>query len=476
MGPFDRPGPAAAAVRSRYTLAEPWPDGRGILVNTLSGAVDIVTAETALLVHRAPQLLAGEAETGLLDTLLERGHYVESLEAEEEVARYVGRRAKERAVANGKPKYMFAVTLRCNLSCDYCWQVLEHGETRQQSGVMSGEMLDAAFAYVADDLRARGHSAATVSLFGGEPLLDTPQAHALVAAIGERCLERGLDLHITTNGLALAAFSAETARFRPSIQVTVDGCAVDDAGALVLLRAGQPLPGLLSHLRQLACDGCVIYLRFLATRTTVHQFTMLAEALADVPGFGQSLVLAVAPIQNKTEFIDRRNPPKYRVLEALLAALAGKPYASRIAYVDWRSLLLLSRLRLGEDRLPEPMFFHCEANVDLTCFDGEGRLYACYEAIGDPAMAVGRYWPQVEIDKAHLSQYRDRSAFSMPECTECPVSPICGGGCEVRGHKRNGEYMLPYCDHLRGETRMVLRNWVPIHALLTGHPHGSTGS
>lgn len=476
MEPFDRPGPASAAVRSRYTMAEPWPDGRGILVNTLSGAVDIVTAETARLVHLAQELVAAETEPDLLDTLLERGHYVESLEAEEEVARYVGRRAKERALANGKPKYMFAVTLRCNLSCDYCWQVLDQGDTRQQSGIMSAEMLDAAFAYVAEDLRARGHSGATVSLFGGEPLLDTPEAHALVAAIGERCLERGLDLHITTNGLTLESFSAETARFRPSIQVTVDGCTMDDEGELVLLRAGQVLPGLLPHLRQLARDGCVIYLRFLATRTTVRQFTMLADMLADVPEFGHSLVLAVAPIQNKTEFIDRRNPPKYRVLESLLEGLAGKPYASRIAYVDWRSLLLFSRLRLGEDLLPEPMFFHCEANVDLTCFDGEGRLYACYEAIGDPTMAVGRYWPQIEIDKTHLSQYRDRSAFSMPECTECPVSPICGGGCEVRGHKRSGEYLLPYCDHLRGETRMVLRNWDPIHAMLTGRSHESTGS
>jgi hypothetical protein len=119
----------------------------------------------------------------------------------------------------------------------------------------------------------------------------------------------------------------------------------------------------------------------LATRTSIQQFTLLADALGAESGFGSTLVLAVAPIQNKTEFIDRRNPPKYRVLEALLPALQGKPYASRIAYVDWRSLLLWSRMRAGEDLLPDPMFFHCEANVDLTCFDGEGRLYAWYEAI-----------------------------------------------------------------------------------------------
>lgn len=455
------------AFRSRYTMAEPWADGQGILVNSFSGAVDIVSAEVAALVHRSAEM-PGEIDEDLASTLLERGYYVDSVEMEEHAARYVGQRAKRMAREGGRPKYMFAVTLRCNLSCDYCWQVIEHGESRQQSQVMSGEMVDAAFAFIDRDLRERNKDSATISLFGGEPLIDAPDYHRLVREIGARCKTRGFQLHFTTNGRELAAFREEIREYKPSIQVTIDGC-TEGEGTLEFSRAGQQLRGLFEEVTELARSGdATVYVRFLATRTTVRQFVLLADRIFAEEALGDRLVLAVAPIQNKTEFIDPRNPPKYRVLEVLMAALEGKAYSRRIAYVDWRSLLLFSNMRRGEEFLPEPIFFHCEANVDLTCFDGEGRLYACYEAIGDPAMAVGRYWPSVEIDGAHLAKYRERSAFSMPECTECPVSPICGGGCEVRGYKKNGEYLKPYCDSLRAEARMVLKNWAPVHKLLVG--------
>jgi radical SAM protein with 4Fe4S-binding SPASM domain len=153
--------------------------------------------------------------------------------------------------------------------------------------------------------------------------------------------------------------------------------------------------------------------------------------------------------------------------------LKGRWYAPRIAYTDWRSLNLFSMMRAGQDLLPAPAFYHCEANIDLTCFDQDGHLYACYETIGDPKFAVGRFWPEISIDQAHLSQYRDRSAFSMDECTDCAMSPVCGGGCEVRGYKKTGAYMHPYCDDLHAETRLVLRNWRDVSQLLTGSTHES---
>lgn len=456
-------------VRSRYTLAEPWPEGRGLLLNTFSGAVDIVSRGLVDFVrgHRSAELEPGLPEH---EMLVERGYFVESQEVEEAVARRVAARAKELALRHGEPKYMFGLTLRCNLACKYCWQVIEHGQKRQETELMSEEMVDAAFSYIDEDLKARGQRRAFISLFGGEPLLDAPESRRLVRAIGDRAAARGLHLHFTTNGLALAAFREEVRLYRPSIQVTIDGVRMEE-GRVVLLRDGQELPGLYELLGELAAEGCAqLFLRVLVTQESVPGFVALADAIFAEQRFSGHFTLAVAPIQNKTDVIDPEVPPKFKVLRALMDGLRGRPHASRIAYVDWRSLNLFSELRAGSDTLPEATFYHCEANVDLTCFDQEGRLYACYEAIGNPRNAVGTYWPRVELDAPHLAQYRERSAFSMPECTECALSPICGGGCEVRGYKKNGTYMQPFCDALHAEVRQTMRSWEQLSDMLIGRP------
>ncbi len=457
-------------IRSRYTLAEPWDDGRGILLNSFSGAVDVVSADTVRFVQKHPEAELDPA-SDLGAVLVERGYYVGSREVEDACARLVAKRAKERALLQGMPKYMFGLTLKCNLACGYCWQVQEHGEKRQDTELMSDEMVASAFAYIDRDMARRGKKRAFISLFGGEPLIDRPDFRRLVRKVGEESRARGLHVHFTTNGKDLAAFREEISLFRPSIQVTVDGVEFDE-GKVVLMRDNQRLTGVYETLMDIAAAGSgSLFLRFLLHAGAVDSFVALAEDVYASGKLDQNFQLAVAPVQNKSDLIDPRIPPKFRVLAALMRGLKGKSYAPKIAYLDWRSLNVFNDLRGGDDMLPDPMFFHCEANVDLTCFDHNGLLYACYEAIGEPDLAIGKYHPDVEIDEKHLSEYRDRSAFSMPECADCSVSPICGGGCEVRGIKKNGTYMHPYCDSLHAETKLVLRQWREVSQLLTGASH-----
>ena len=212
------------------------------------------------------------------------------------------------------------------------------------------------------------------------------------------------------------------------------------------------------------------------------------------------------------------------MLEHLLAALDGRDYARRLAFTDWRSLYLLNRLRGGEELLPAASFYHCEAQTHLFAFGSDGLLYTCYEAGGDPSLAVGRYFdpdggavddaatvrsgggcgggcssggssqargpvpiqlslrrPGAEtpssgtsyvpegvatVDETHLRRFRERTAFAMPQCSQCALSPICGGGCQVRGIKKNGVYEFPYCDDLHDEVRFTMRSWSTLAEML----------
>jgi uncharacterized protein len=296
--------------------------------------------------------------------------------------------------------------------------------------------------------------------------MDTPQHHHLVRRLGEHCAKRGMRLHFTTNGKSLAAFREEVTAYHPSIQVTVDGASCSRKGTL-LLRAGQPLEGVYDLLGDLAGERAGnIMLRFLATPETVPDFAALAGRMLADRRFSTNFTLAVAPIQEKARGPSQVTSSKSAVLQALVPRLHNRPYSHRIAYLDWRSLTLFGGLLSPKQTLAFPSFYHCEANVDLICLDHEGQVYACYESAGNPEMAVGAYWPKVVIDQRRLSEFRARGAFSMKKCAPCALSPICGGGCQVRGYKRCGSYARGFCDDLHAETQYVMRNWRKVSRML----------
>lgn len=437
-------------TRSRYTLAQAWDDERGVLVNTLSGAIDETTAEIVDFVHRHETFGGAGGEE---HTLIERGYYVPSPPAERQIAQWLLTKARRRAQEQLR-KYVFSLTLRCNLRCGYCWQVQRHGEARQQSPWMTPEMVEAAFAWIDRDLvQGDRPRQAVVSLFGGEPLMDRDDAHRLVATIGQACRQRGLTLHLASNGKDLAAFAEEIAPFRPSLQVTADGLE-GDGSDLCLLRAGQRLEGLYQTLQRMASQGQAgIVLRFLVSPETMPQLAHLADAAFADKKLERNFSLAVAPIQDKAG--GRERPPKSVVLQAMIDELKDRVFGRRLVCPDWRSLSLLAGVGAKSRMLPPPNFYHCEANVNLTCFGHDGRTYACFESIGDADWATGAYWPKALTQPQATARFHEHSAFSSPQCAECSLAGLCGGGC-VYHHRLGGS---PACEDLKAETRVTLRNW-----------------
>lgn len=495
-------------------MAEPWTNGKGLIINMLTGAVDIVPAKVVDYVKSTIHEYTDET-TPPFSFLHERGYYVESAEVEDIFARALAKHRLLQAQRTAEPKYMFFSTLRCNLTCSYCWQVLEHGADRQRTAIMTDKMIEAAFRYIDIDLKRRRMLTGTVSLFGGEPLIDRADSRAALRSICEQARQRHLHLHFTTNGKNLARYRNEVETFRPSIQVTVDGFHLD-GNAPTLSRAQQRLPGLHEELRYLASRGLFqLYVRFLVSCDTIDQFVSYADEVHSDEAFSSSFVLGVAPIQNKSSTISMDVSPKFEILTTLLNALHGRTYTSRLAFTDWRSLYLFNYMRMGENLLPPANFYHCEAQTHLLCFGSDGLLYTCYEACGDTQFAVGQYFseadpnvpptdsnpelsyrgpcsyfhvdpqqPQavpdiargsasidsdlssVKFDDEHLNQFRARTAFSIPQCSQCAMSPICGGGCQVKAMKKYGSNTLPYCDHLHEEVRQTMRNWEEISRML----------
>jgi len=77
----------------------------------------------------------------------------------------------------------------------------------------------------------------------------------------------------------------------------------------------------------------------------------------------------------------------------------------------------------------QPIYSFCKANHgDFAAFDPYGDIYSCLVSIGEKNLAVGTYYPVVELKENSLYT---RNIDSIPECSECIYSLLCGGGCAM---------------------------------------------
>ena len=93
-------------------------------------------------------------------------------------------------------------TFGCNLSCTYCYQEPFVGGA---SGLIAPETIAALFAYI-DRFHGQDQPRPYLTLFGGEPLMDSPAHHDRVGRLMAGADERGMGVAVVTNGYDVEAF------------------------------------------------------------------------------------------------------------------------------------------------------------------------------------------------------------------------------------------------------------------------------
>src|SRR6266545_2967158 len=157
---------------SRSTILAPVPGSdQVLLVQPLSGQAALVAAADAESLRRLSS--GGTVPTSLPEAMLREAHFVVE-RADEDDLLEAGALVEWAAEAAQTPTQLVVVpSFGCNLACTYCYQ-----ETFDPAGagLMSAEVLDAFLAYV-DRHHAGEMPRPYVTLFGGEPLRDTPAHH-----------------------------------------------------------------------------------------------------------------------------------------------------------------------------------------------------------------------------------------------------------------------------------------------------------
>ncbi len=437
--------------------------GRSMVVNGVSGAVDLLPLEFAqrLEVCRGrelPEDLCLAQEWKLLE---ERGYLFAWPDGEEQQLRDIYQRL--RSAASPLTKFVICPTYTCNLACTYCYE----GDLTRRRGVMSFDQLDRAIEAI-DVLKKRPEvDQYLYELFGGEPLL--PSTRPLVERFLEILDERGGTVAIVTNGTHLEdflpLFLAHPASIE-SLQVTLDGPREMHDRRRIYRSGRGSFDRIVHGVDQLLEEGFFVRLRVNVDRQNLKTIPELLNFIErrDWPQY-KKFTCDIAPVTYHTQRVE--SPEVMTEDEIVQEVLDEIPELLRYqSYCKMGMFRVLNHvttvLEPRRARIPVlPSFTYCEATEgSIYVFGTDGAIYTCPDSIIDRKWAVGEYWPQFRLDEEKIGVWR-RDIFSAPVCKDCEIATFCGGGCALVPMDKGSDH--PFCNGAREALHTYLGNWFRRH-------------
>lgn len=408
------------------------------IMNPLAGSFDIIDAgEFKMISECGPDALPAE----MAEYMRQRGYIYESAAAQELVnqARWEEFQAE---IDSSQVQLLLIPSYGCNLACTYCYQ------SAQQAAhdIISRETVDAFFAYEEDHFGAR-QPRPFITLFGGEPLINTRSHRRMIEYIVEKCNAAGLELSVVTNGYDLADYLDILARASvKEIQVTLDGPR-DVHDSRRGTRNGKGSFDRIVEGIQAAIDrGMSMNLRTVIDRENMQDLLELASFASDRGWLDLPLERFKTQIGRNYELYDCYAKPQHLISQAELwrdfAALARREELVRKFHrPDFKGIRHL--VDTGEMYMAS--FDTCPAAKTEWVFDLYGNIYGCTASCGREEFKLGSFYPEISLNTGAIGEWQARNVNNIEECRQCAYNVICGGGCGVIAARRTGRIMAPDC-------------------------------
>ena len=401
---------------SRYNHFQPWIDGYYIAFNARTGAVALMTKENYnLLGDLAGKLESGSSnfsdEESKLLKQLQHGKFV-CPDGTDEYAAIKFRHNIDRynQLTLG---LVLAPTMACNMACEYCY------ESRENSR-MSPSVTEAIVTFTKN--QAPYLRSLNVGWYGGEPLLAMDIMGDLSETFLDLSEEHKFDYtsNIVSNGYLLNRQAVDRL-----VAWKVNGAQITLDGPARLHNKKRPLrSGRLSFDTIIENIAYAVTKMFVTVRVNVDKsfnVHIIEELLDELTraGLQESVRVYFGQLEASTP---------------VCANIAESCYdTANFAQVETEYFRLLLEKGFLIERLPAPISTQCMAQT-LNAFivDPEGRLYRCYNHVGDHSKSMGNISEPIDYMHPNFMRLFQFNPFEDEQCSACNLLPICMGGCPAR--------------------------------------------
>jgi uncharacterized protein len=431
-------------------------DRHVLLVNGLSGAVDIVERDDFQLLDDPDALATRSDKSDLVDQLRRRAYLFDDVQGEQQAFGAI-QTVYQRLLDSQSYKFTFVFnpTYMCNFACPYCFESEEMHTTRK---VMTPEQVDLCWDAMHQIMEMRGKGKINtfkgkkgLELFGGEPFL--PVARPALKRLFARAEEEGFKIEAITNGYALHRSKDLIERYRElfdHFQITLDGPRDIHDSRRKLLGGGRTFDRIVKNIDMLMDLDITVAVRMNTDGQNIDNLPEMIRFFAEKEWLDSGkFYWDIAPVTDHPNSGDVPHIMSEHQIVQKVRTMFGDLKHSPTNFRMFRVLKHVLRafeIYRDDNEEPFPSGHYCEANVfQFYCFGPDGLIYACPESIDHPDLAVGGFDPEFWIDHEKLQTW-GRTIFNSPQCKDCSVAMFCGGGCAFASKLSHPDTGLPVCD------------------------------
>ena len=338
---------------------------------------------------------------------------------------------------------MLVPTYDCNLACIYCFQ---HG-IEGRPALITKEMVDAFFDYAGKNF-SQGKQRPFITLFGGEPLVNSPAQRNIIQYIVDKCADENYELSAVTNGYNFIEYIdiLKKAKIK-EIQFTLDGSKdIHDNRRAAANKKGT-FDRIVAGIEAAVNNKMPVNLRSVVDTENIKDIVNLAEFLDKKGWLDLPPELFKTQIGRNYELFDCYAKPQHLMTQVELwcefASLSKVyPVLAKFHRPDFKGIRHL--VDTGEMYIAS--FDTCPACKTEWVFDLYGNIYGCTASCGREEYLLGTFWPEVNLNAEATNTWRERDVKSIPACRDCKYDVICGGGCGVVAANQNsGNILSPDC-------------------------------
>ncbi len=423
-------------IFSRYNIFSRIRDSENYyILNLLTGNADILSPDEAKKVV-ALRNDPFDDKTEFAAELIEKGYLTE---AAAEVLLYRNRYLDFIDSRDDDEIQIFFVTnYSCNFACSYCYQDQYNNPTLE----LTDEITDAFFSYVNTKFAGRKKY---ITVFGGEPLLNSPKQKGLISRIISKASDSGLELSFVTNGYFLEEYCEilSAGKIR-EVQVTLDGTEPVHNSRRFLKGGSGTFAKIVKGIDASLRNGININLRMVADKENINNLPDLAHFAIDKGWTGNPLFKT--QIGRNYELHHCQSAPdklfdRISLYEHIYKLVKEHPYITEF----YKPAYSVSKFLSENGELPDPLFDSCPACKTEWAFDYTGNIYSCTATVGKNEESLGTFYPSVSLNDEIVQQWEGRDVTSITECKTCSVQLACGGGCGSVAKNISGRICSPDC-------------------------------
>lgn len=404
------------------------------IVNLLSGSADILTPEEGKMIqdYHKGKAIAPD----FMEKLTEQGYFVDKNEEERlyrnKYLNFIDDRDDDEVQLFFVPNYS------CNFACTYCYQD-EYTNVKQE---LTKEIIDAFFIYINNEFAGRKKY---ITVFGGEPLLNSAKQRELISYLLQNANQSELDVCFVTNGYTLSEYVGllKTARIR-EIQVTLDGVGIIHDKRRFLKGGGASFDKIVNGIDACLENNLPVNLRMVVDKENINGLPDMAKFAID-KGWTKNPLFKTQLGRNyelhHCQATSGKLFSRISLYESIYNLVKQHPYIIEFH----KPAYSVSKFLAENGELPEPLFDACPACKTEWAFDYTGQIYSCTATVGKDGEALGTFYPEVSQKEEMIAEWESRDVTTINECNSCNLQLACGGGCGSVAKNRTGNICSTDC-------------------------------